>query len=77
MTNIAAEVSYNIPPAPYTKGTDVWIAFCESLVFSIFLEFIAVALIEGHPDKELLESKGETILNMKSNSKVSEILAKK
>lgn len=73
MLNVAWEVSCVIPPAPYTKGTDVWIGFCKSLVFAIFLEFVAVALMSSRHDSEISENKGEILLNIESDSKVSKI----
>ncbi|XP_035226001.1 glutamate-gated chloride channel-like isoform X1 [Stegodyphus dumicola] len=51
MVTLGSEVNDYIPPAPYTKGSDVWIAVCESLVFAAFLELIAVSLISQKEEK--------------------------
>ncbi|XP_055930520.1 glutamate-gated chloride channel-like [Argiope bruennichi] len=55
MVNIGSGISERIPPVSYTKGSDVWIAVCESLVFSSFLESILVHIISRN--KEKLEKK--------------------
>ncbi|CAL1267169.1 unnamed protein product [Larinioides sclopetarius] len=51
MTNIGSGISERIPPVSYTKGSDVWIAVCESLVFTSFLESILVHIISRNREK--------------------------
>lgn len=51
MTNIASGISDYQPPASYAKGSDVWIAVCETMVFAAFLEFIAVHIIARNKEK--------------------------
>ncbi|GIY41027.1 glutamate-gated chloride channel alpha [Caerostris extrusa] len=51
MVNIASGINDSIPPASYTKGSDVWIAVCESLVFLAFLEYIAVYILARNTEK--------------------------
>nr|ALJ10916.1 ligand-gated ion channel [Dolomedes sulfureus] len=68
MVTISSEVNSLTPPAPYTKASDVWIGFCESLVFAVFLEFIFVALIAGRDD-ESSNTKGEIIPSLDLEAK--------
>ncbi|GIY73298.1 glycine receptor subunit alpha-2 [Caerostris darwini] len=51
MVNIGSGINDSIPPASYTKGSDVWIAVCESLVFLAFLEYIAVYILARNTEK--------------------------
>lgn len=69
MVTISSEANSSIPPAPYAKASDVWVGFCESLVFATFLEFVVVALLIGRHHKEDCKSKSEILLNLESESK--------
>lgn len=74
MVNIAADINNYIPPASYTKGSDVWIAFCESLLFASFLEYVAVYIIYRHKDNfqnRMCKNKLEAHLILNSDDKVS------
>ncbi|PRD34163.1 UNVERIFIED_CONTAM: Glra3 [Trichonephila clavipes] len=51
MINIASGISDYLPPSSYTKGSDVWIAVCETMVFAAFIEFIAVHIIARNKEK--------------------------
>jgi len=72
MVTISTDVNSFTPPAPYTKATDVWIGFCESLVFAVFLEFIIVALITKK-DSENADAKGEILATLDLDSKESNL----
>lgn len=51
MVQIGADINGHVPKSSYTKGSDVWIAVCESLVFATFLEFLAVHIVARNKDK--------------------------
>ncbi|GFS86597.1 glycine receptor subunit alphaZ1 [Nephila pilipes] len=51
MTNIASGISEYQPPTAYANGSNVWIAFCETMVFVAFLEFIAVHIVSRNKEK--------------------------
>ncbi|GFQ98560.1 glycine receptor subunit alpha-3 [Trichonephila clavata] len=51
MMNISSGMSDYLPPSSYAKGSDVWIAVCETMVFAAFFEFIAVHIIARNKEK--------------------------
>jgi len=65
MVTVASEAESKSPYVPYAKASDVWIAFCEAMVFLLFLEFIAVCVISN----ESIGSRGDIMSSFDAEAK--------
>ncbi|GBL66836.1 hypothetical protein AVEN_169013-1 [Araneus ventricosus] len=71
MVHIGSEINGKSPPVSYTKGSDVWIAVCESLVFASFLETIVVHILYRKKEKNMCKNDPEAQNVLEMDEKVS------
>ncbi|GFY54550.1 glycine receptor subunit alpha-2 [Trichonephila inaurata madagascariensis] len=73
MITIASGISDYLPPSSYTKGSDVWIAVCETMVFAAFIQFIALHIIARKRMRKN-DPEAQTVLDLdhKMNAVMSE-----
>ncbi|CAL1301332.1 unnamed protein product [Larinioides sclopetarius] len=73
MVDIGSEINGKSPPVSYTKGTDVWIAVCESLVFASFLETILVHILYRKKEKSMCKNDQEAQNVLEMDEKMNRV----
>ncbi|XP_055925710.1 glutamate-gated chloride channel-like [Argiope bruennichi] len=73
MFHIGSDINGRSPPVSYTKGSDVWIAVCESLVFVSFLETIIVHMLYRRKGKSMRKNDPETQNILEMDEKMNQV----